>query len=264
MIILDIIKNKSMIINLAKSDFKKRFVGSYFGIFWMFIQPLATILVYTLIFQVGFRASTPIEGIPYVLWLIPGIIPWFYFQEAILQGTGCLYEYNFLVKKVVFNVSMLPVVKLVSVCMSHICFVLIMLIVFIVAKVQLHLQAISILYFSFATSVLSLGIIFLTSSINVFFKDMSQIVAILMQFGMWMAPIMYDENLFVDRAPIVCKLLKINPFYYIVKGYRYAMVGESFNNFAMLSIYFWIVTVLIFIIGYKIFRNLKNHFSDVL
>lgn len=264
MIIVDIIKNFPMVFNLAKSDFKKRFVGSYFGILWMFVQPLATILVYTLIFQVGFKATPPIVGIPYVLWLIPGIIPWFYFQDAVLQGTGCLYEYNFLVKKVVFNVSMLPVVKLISVLLSHICFVIIMFIVFLIAKVQINISAIYIIYFSFATTVLSLGVIYLTSSINVFFKDMAQIVGIFMQFGIWMAPIMYDESLFIDRAPLVCKLLKLNPFYYIVKGYRFAMVGESFPSFMKLTIYFWVVTLIIFMIGYKIFSNLKNHFSDVL
>ena len=90
----ELIKNKSMIFSLAKSDFRKRFVGSYFGIVWMFVQPLATVLVYTLIFQVGFRATPPVKDIPYVLWLLPGIIPWFYFQESLLQGTGVLYEYN--------------------------------------------------------------------------------------------------------------------------------------------------------------------------
>ena len=126
----EILKNRSIIINLSKSDFKKRFVGSYFGIIWMFIQPLATVLVYTLIFQVGFRATPPVKDVPYVLWLLPGIIPWFYFQDAMIQGTNVLYEYNFLVKKVVFNVSMLPIVKLISVLFSHIFFVIIMFIVF--------------------------------------------------------------------------------------------------------------------------------------
>ena len=109
----DIIKYSNLTISLAKSDFKKRFVGSYFGIIWMFVQPLATVLVYTLIFQVGFRATPPVKDIPYVLWLIPGIIPWFYFQDSVIQGTNVLYEYNFLVKKLVFDVSMLPVVKII-------------------------------------------------------------------------------------------------------------------------------------------------------
>lgn len=264
MILIDIIKNQAMIFDLAKSDFKKRFVGSYFGIVWMFVQPLATILVYTLIFQVGFKATPPIEGIPYVLWLIPGIIPWFYFQDSLLQGTGVLYEYNFLVKKVVFNVAMLPCVKLMSVLFSHICFVLIMFAVFIIARVPITITSLLIIYYSFAVSVLALGIIYFTSSVNVFFKDMSQIVAILMQFGIWMAPIMYDENLFINRAPLVCKFLKLNPFYYIVKGYRYALIGEEFPDFLKLTLYFWVVTIIVFTIGSKVFTNLKKHFSDAL
>ncbi len=262
--LIDLIKNKNMVLSLAKSDFKKRFVGSYFGIIWMFVQPLATILVYTLIFQVGFKSVPPVPGIPYVLWLIPGIIPWFYFQDAVIQGTGVLYEYNFLVKKVVFNVAMLPAVKLVSVFFSHICFVIIMFIVFLVARVPITINVLYIIYFSFALSVLSLGIIYFTSSINVFFKDMAQIVGILMQFGIWMAPIMYDESLFANRAPLVCKLLELNPIYYVVKGYRFAMIGAEFTDIKELTIYFWIVTIIIFVFSSRVFNKLKIHFSDVL
>lgn len=262
--ILELIKNWRMILSLAKSDFKKRFVGSYFGILWMFIQPLATVMVYTLIFQVGFKSVPPVPGVPYVLWLIPGIIPWFYFQDSLLQGTGVLYEYNFLVKKVVFNVAMLPAVKLVSVLLSHICFIVIMFVVFIVARVPINIKCLMIIYFSFALSILSLGIIYFTSAINVFFKDMAQIVGILMQFGIWMAPIMYDESLFLNRAPIVCKLIKLNPIYYVVKGYRFAMINDTFPDIKFLTIYFWIVTIIIFALGSKVFNKFKIHFSDVL
>lgn len=264
MLIKEVIKNKSMIFNLAKDDFKKRFVGSYFGLVWMFVQPLATILVYTLIFQVGFKSTPPVANIPYVLWLIPGIIPWFYFQDALIQGTGCLYEYQYLVKKVVFNVAMLPIIKIVSILFSHICFIVIMFVVVIISHTAITYKAFAIIYFSFATTILALGITYFTSSINVFFKDMAQIVSILLQFGMWMAPIMYDDSLFIERAPIVCTLLKFNPFYYIVKGYRWAIIGDTFNDFTRLSIYFWFVTFIIFIIGYNMFNKLKIHFSDVL
>ena len=260
----NILKNLKIVLNLAFSDFRRRFVGSYFGIIWMFVQPLATVLVYTLIFQVGFKSVPPVPGVSYVIWLIPGIIPWFYFQDAVIQGTQVLYEYNYLVKKIVFNVSMLPVVKLVSVFLSHICFVVIMFIVFVIARVPIGFKSFLVLYFSFALSVFSLGIIYLTSSINVFFKDMGQIVSILMQFGMWMAPIMYDESLFINRAPILCKLIKLNPIYYVVKGYRFCMINDKFYDFFKLSLYFWIVTLLIFVFGYKVFNKLKYHFSDVL
>lgn len=260
----NIVKNFKIVLNLALSDFKKRFVGSYFGIIWMFIQPLATVLVYTLIFQVGFKSVPPVPGVSYVIWLIPGIIPWFYFQDSILQGTQVLYEYNYLVKKIVFNIEMLPLVKLISVFLSHICFVIIMFIVFIIAKVPITFKSLLVIYFSFSLSVLSLGIIYFTSAINVFFKDMGQIVAILMQFGMWMAPIMYDESLFMNKAPILTKLLKLNPIYYIVKGYRFCMINDNFNDIIPISIYYFIVTIIIFFIGYRVFNKLKLHFSDVL
>ena len=260
----NIVKNCKIVLNLAISDFKKRFVGSYFGIIWMFVQPLATILVYTLIFQVGFKSVPPVPGVSYVIWLIPGIIPWFYFQDSILQGTQVLYEYNYLVKKIVFNTILLPVVKLVSVFLSHICFVVIMFIVFIIAKIPISFKSFLVIYFSFALSILSLGIVYITSSVNVFFKDMGQIVSILMQFGMWMAPIMYDESLFINRAPILIKLIKFNPIYYIVKGYRFCMINDTFDDFFIISIYYWAITLIIFFIGYRIFDKLKIHFSDVL
>ena len=93
---------------------------------------------------------------------------------------------------------------------------------------------------------------------------MSQIVAILLQFGIWMCPIMYDERLFEGRALFVLKLLKFNPIYYIVKGYRNCLLGESFTSFNSLTIYYWIVALVIFILGYKLFDKLKEDFSDVL
>lgn len=260
----DIFKYNSIVFSLAKSDFKKRFVGSYFGIVWMFVQPLATVLVYTLIFQVGFRATPPVAGIPYVLWLIPGIIPWFYFQDTVIQGTNVLYEYNFLVKKVVFDVSMLPIVKLVSSFFAHMFFVIIMFAIFLIVGVPFTFKSFLVIYFSFSLSIFSLAIIYITSAINVFFKDMSQIVTILLQFGIWMAPIMYDESLFAGRSLFVYKLLKLNPIYYIIKGYRYSMIGDIFPDIMILTIYFWVFTIILFAIGKHSFNKLKPHFSDVL
>lgn len=253
-----------ILLNLAKSDFNKKFAGSYFGILWMFLQPLATIAVYTLIFQVGFRSTPPIPGVPYVIWLIPGIVPWFYFQEAIILITNVFSEYSFLVKKMVFKVNMLPLIKLLSSLLVHFCFIIIMIIFFILFRQPLYINIIMIFYYSFALSVFILGIGFLTSSINVFFKDMNNIVAICLQFGIWFAPIMYDESIFESRARIVTTIIKFNPIYYIVTGYRNAMLHDGFIIDPILTIYYWTVTIIILIIGYRIFNNLKQHFSDVL
>ena len=95
--------------------------------------------------------------------------------------------------------------------------------------------------------------------------DPTQIVGILLQFGIWMCPIMYDEKLFFSKAPWVSLVLKLNPFYYIVAGYRDSMItGSPFWMRPKLGIYFWGLTIVIFFAGLRFFGKLRPHFSDVL
>ena len=254
-----------MIFDLAKADFKKRFAGSYFGVAWMFIQPIVTVLIYFCIFQLGFKSSPPVPGIPYVVWLVPGIVPWFYFAEALNAGTNCLQEYHYLVKKVVFNVEMLPVIKLISCLMVHGIFVIIMIVLFLCFGRWPLLTWLQIVYYSFAMSVLILGMSYITSAVNVFFRDMAQIVNIALQFGMWLTPIMWDPNMFSDRPAWIDVVLKINPVYYITTGFRDSMItGDWFWERPGLSLYFWGITLLIFFLGIRLFRKMRPHFSDVL
>ena len=261
----DIYTKRQFIFDLAKADFRKRCVGSYFGVTWMFVQPIVTVIIYFAIFQLGFKSVPPVPGTPYVLWLIPGIVPWFFFNEAMSGGTSCLGEYNYLVKKVVFNVQILPVIKLVSHLMVHAIFVIIMISVFL-AYGRLPMPTwIQVLYYSFALSVYILALTFITSAVNVFFKDMTQIVNISLQFGMWLTPIMWDPELFGANNVWLERFLKINPIYYIVTGYRDSFLqGNWFFERPGLSLYFWLVSLILFVVGLKVFNNLRPHFSDVL
>ena len=262
----EIVRKRKLIWNLAKADFRKRFVGSYFGIVWMLVQPIVTVLIYFFIFQVGFKSVPPVPGVPYVLWLIPGIVPWFFYSEALNCVTGCLQEYSYLVKKVVFQVEILPIIKLISCMLVHAFFAGIMLAVFLCYGRLPMATWIQILYYSFAAAMLALAFGYLTCAVNVFFKDMAQIVSICLQFGMWLTPIMYSEQLFLDKgltmAPMI---LKLNPFYYIAAGYRDSMLtGDWFFMRPTLTVYFWAVTLITMLVGLKVFKRLRPHFSDVL
>lgn len=261
----EIVTRRKLIWDLAKADFKKRFVGSYFGMVWMFVQPLVTVLIYFFIFQLGFKSVPPVPGVPYVLWLVPGIVPWFFYSEALNCITGCLQEYSYLVKKVVFQVEILPVIKLISCLLVHGFFLLIMLIMALCFGKLPMATWIQILYYSFAASMLALAFGYLTSAIHVFFKDMAQIVSICLQFGMWLSPIMYQETMFSADYPWIVTVLKLNPFYYIVAGYRDSILtGNWFWERPTLTVYFWVVTLVIGFVGLKVFKRLRPHFSDVL
>lgn len=257
---------RKMILDLAKADFKKRFVGSYFGVVWMLIQPLVTIAIYAFIFgPYGFKSSPPVPNVSYTLWLIPGIVPWFFFSEVMNMNTGILQEYHYLVKKVVFPIELLPVIKLLSCTLVHGFFLLVMFLFYLFSGKMPRLSWLQVFYYSFAAAMFGLGLSYFTSAISVFFKDMQQIVAIVLQFGIWMVPIMYDELLFTNKAPWLKIFFKINPFYYIVAGYRDSMItGNYFFERPGLTLYFWLVTLFLLFVGLRFFRKLRPHFSDVL
>lgn len=98
-----------------------------------------------------------------------------------------------------------------------------------------------------------------------FFRDMAQIVGILMQFGMWLTPIMWAPEMFPNHSKWLEQVLKINPVYYIVNGYRDSLLTNNlFWQRPLNTIYFWAVTVLLLIANLRIYMKLRPHFSDVL
>ncbi|MBR1852169.1 MAG: ABC transporter permease, partial [Lachnospiraceae bacterium] len=107
-------QSRHLIWKLAKNDFKKRYAGSYLGAFWAMLQPVVTVGMYYVVFDVimGGNASRTSAQVPFVLFLTAGLVPWFYFSEALNNGTNALREYNYLVKKVVFKISILPIIKI--------------------------------------------------------------------------------------------------------------------------------------------------------
>ena len=91
-----------MLISLAKNDFRAKYAGSALGMIWGFVTPIVTIMIYWFVFQIAFQ-NGPVNGVPYVLWLVSGIVPWFFISEGWGGATGVLLDYSYLVKKVVFK-----------------------------------------------------------------------------------------------------------------------------------------------------------------
>ena len=261
---VELFQSRHLIWKLAKNDFKKRYAGSYLGAVWAMVQPVVTVVMYYIVFDVIMDSSRQMasETVPYVLFLTAGLVPWFYFTESLQNGTNALMEYNYLVKKVVFKISVLPIIKIIAASFIHIFFVLVLMVIAACYGYYPRVYTIQILYYSFCLFVFVLGLCYTTCSVMVFFKDIGQIINILLQIGMWATPILWDVN---GMAPEVQMLIKINPLVYIVNGYRSAVFEETwfFEDFYS-TVYFWIITVVIFGFGAIVFKRLKVHFSDVL
>lgn len=254
--------NKRLIWSLAKNDFKTKYAGSYLGIIWAFIQPIVTILLYWFVFQFGLRAGDPLKDVPFILWFMAGLIPWFFFSDSFLNATNCMMEYSYLVKKVVFKISILPVVKTISTFFVHLVFIFFLFIVAMAYGFMPSVYTIQLIYYLICIFCLALGMSYASCAIVVFFKDLGQIINILLQIGMWMTPIMWNATMVSQRFQWV---LKLNPIYYITEGYRDTFINKVFFfEKTGQTMYFWIVVLLIFIAGTTIFKKLRPHFADVL
>lgn len=256
-----IFQNKVLLLSLTKNDLKQRYFGNILGVAWAFIQPTATVLIFWFVFQVGFKAQ-PVDNFPFILWLVAGMFPWFFFAEGLSNGTNSIMANNFLVKKVVFRVSLLPIVSLLSALIIHTFFIFFMFAMFIYYGYAPELHWLQIIYYLFATSILLLGLSWITSSVVVFFKDLGQFISMIIQFGFWLTPIFWSMKMVPENYHW---LIKLNPMVYIIEGYRNSLIYHKwFWEDINMTIYFWATTFVLFGLGALTFRKLRPHFADVL
>lgn len=258
---LDLWRSRQLIMQLVARDFKSRYLGSYLGLIWAFIHPMVTIFVFWFVFQVGFK-SKPVGDYPFVLWLMTGFIPWFFFSDALTSASNSIVEYNYLVKKVSFRVSMLPIVKIISALIIHLFFIGVILISFGLYRYMPDIYDLQVLYYLAATLFFLLGLGWLTSSLTVFLKDINQIIAVLLQLGFWMTPIFWDLKILPMKYHFY---MKLNPVFYLTEGYRDTFIHKVwFWEHPLSMLYFWTFSLLLLVGGALLFRGLKPHFADVL
>lgn len=252
---------RHLIRDLTRNDLKTRFAGSHLGIAWAFVMPVIMILIFWLVFENGFK-TPPVTDYPFVLWLSAGIIPWFFFQDCVLTATNSILDYSYLVKKVVFRVSILPIVKILAALVVHLFFILLLIAINALYGYYPTLYILQIGYYLFAMIMLLLGISWITSAAVIFFRDMGPFVATVLQFLFWGTPIFWTIKIIPEKYQL---LFRINPVFYLIQGYRDCFINKVwFWERWELSLGYWCITIFIFIFGAIFFMKLKPHFADVI
>jgi lipopolysaccharide transport system permease protein/teichoic acid transport system permease protein len=257
----DLFKSRRLIWELTKKDFKTRYLGTYLGLLWAFVQPTVTILIFWFVFQVGFKA-TPIDNFPFILWIVTGMIPWFFIADSIPSATQSILDNSFLVNKVVFRTSILPIVKISSALIIHLFFIAMTFLLFILLGYLPDMYGLQLIYYLFSLIIFVLGISWITSSLVVFLRDVGYVIGMFLQFGFWITPIFWSLKIVPEQYQAV---IKLNPLFYIIEGYRDSLIYKTwFWEHQGQTMYFWMTTIIIFVSGAVIFRKLRPHFADVL
>ncbi len=261
--IREIYEMRYLIYELVKRDFKSRYMGSMLGLFWAILQPLLMNAIMWFVFTFGLKVGRGPMGVPFICYLFTGMLAWSYFSDSFTGSTNVITEYSFLVKKINFRLSILPIVKLLSSGIIEVIFFIIVIFILAVNGIYPSLWWLQIIYYLAAMMLLSLGLSWITSAMNVFVKDVGYVVSILLQFGFWMTPIFWDVNVLPAKWHI---FVKLNPMAYIVNGFResFLMQKPFWHGDLFSIIWFWGVTITALLAGIIVFKRLRPHFADVI
>ena len=260
--ILYLFRSKALLFVLIKNNFKKQYLGSYLGLASAYIQPFMFMLVIWTVFEFGFRTGPTATQVPFALWLLAGMVPWFFISDTISSGVDAVVGNAFLVRKVAFRVSILPLVSIGTSFLVHQGLVLFLIIALLLNGYWPTMYWLQLPFFMILAIMLSIGLTWLTSAIRVFVNDVTSVIGVLMQIGFWATPIFWPIDLVHEKYHY---LIKLNPAYYIIDGYRDSFIGNTwFWEKPSWTIYYLGGTSLLLIIGALAFKRLRPHFADVL
>lgn len=233
-----ILKRWSMILRFSANDFKARYTGSAIGALWAITEPLATVMIYWFVYTIAVGGI--VDDVPYYLWLSVGIAPWFFVSDGIRAVTSSYRDYAFLLKKTPIDRGILPTARMLSAFISHIIFLVIVIVLCIVEKkLELNLAALTLIALMSMFFVWSLGNI--TAVLCAKHRDVANVVSVVLNAGFWLTPVFWNVS-GLDGA--LHKLLMLNPAAIVVEGYRDAILYG--NALSIKEILYMIVILAVF------------------
>lgn len=255
----DIYNYRELLKSNIKKDIRGKYKGSFLGILWSFLNPLLQVLVYYIVFPYLMRGAS----IPnYIVYLVTGIIPWTFFSTVITSGTKAIIMNEGIVKKVYFPREILVISQVISGLINFFISCIIVLFFCLVFKVGISIHIIIVPIIALIQSVLSLGITFILSSVEVYIQDLEYIVTFIINMLFYGTPILYSLDQF-SNAGILGTLIQLNPLTTIMQAYRDCFLYHQWPNFNALFIVF-AFSMIVLIIGFSIFKKLEKGFAEQL
>ena len=256
---------RKFVFSMVGREFRGRYFGSLLGVFWAVLTPLATILIYLVIFAAVLGAKLPggrgDDTLSYGIFLCTGILSWTYFLETVSKCQTIFLEYANLLKKMSFPRITLPVIVLLSATLN---FVLISAVFIVILLILGRFPGPAILGFLPLLLIqqgLAIGLGILLGTLHVFFRDIGQVWTVVMNLWFWVTPIVYDME--IVRSDIAQRLIGFNPLASLFLGYQRIVVHGRWPAWNELG-YPITTAVLLLVLGLFTFRRLSPEMVDEL
>jgi len=248
---------------LARRELSDRYVGQLFGLFWTFVHPLMVMLVYVFIFnfvfvsKVGGTMEMPLDITAYIL---AGIIPWITFSDAMGKASTSILNNANLVKQVIFPVEVLPVKGVLATLFTELVFLGLITIYTLITFHSLWITYLLLPVLLFFQALAMVGVSYILSAMGVYIRDTKDFVQVFLTLGMWFVPILYLP----EAIPQVIRpIIYANPFTYMIFCFQDILYFGRIEHPSAWVI-FPLLSVLVFLFGYRLFRKLKTMFGNVL
>ena len=262
-IIKEHIEWRSQIFKLAKSDLIKTYSGAALGWAWAIIKPAVTIFVYWFAFSTGLRNKAGIQGFPFFLWLIAGIISWFYISEMITQGCSAMRKYRHLVTKMKFPISTIPTFFSISHLTVHLILLVGVMIIYGFAGHMPTIYYLQLPWYLLTMFLFCTGWCMFSSMLGAISKDFVNLIRAFSTALFWLSGIMFDiTSINLKWAQLIFKL---NPITYTVEGYRNCFVHQRwFWEQPKLMVAYLFELVIMWIMALWSYNKLRKEIPDVL
>ncbi len=253
---------RGLIRSFVVRDLRARYVGSFMGFFWSIVHPIVLIVSYTFVFQYVFKIRPlPDTGTTsFPVFLFCGILPWLFFQDCVQRSSTVIVDNTNLVTKTLFPTEILPLTVLLAGIVNHLIGIGILIVMLLFTLHEVGPLVLMVPFYLLCLSLFTLGVSWMVSSFNVFVRDVSQVLGVLLIFWFWFTPIFYVP----DMAPAPLQTaLAWNPMSHIVAAYRDCLLKMEMPDLQLLAILF-ASSFGVFVIGGVLFRMTKRGFADVL
>jgi lipopolysaccharide transport system permease protein len=251
---------RELLFSLTKKELKVKYRGSVLGFFWSLLNPILTMLVYTFVFSIVLRGG--IEQ--FAVFLICALLPFNFLSNSVNYGAGCIISNGNLVNKIYFPREIIPLSIVLSNLVNFFFELAALFIVLGVMGYRFYIYLYLLPVLIFIQFFLVVGMTFLVSALNVFFRDLQHLITIIMMVWFFGTPIIYPLSMVPEKFQI---FLKINPMtiyadyyrniFYYVKYQESAGFPSTLDTLMALGI-----TILIFFIGYFVFKRLEPRFAE--
>ena len=238
----------------VQKEIRGKYKGSFLGVLWSFLNPLLMVLVYALVFPYIMRTNVD----NYLVYLITGVIPWNFFTTCITTGCNCVWINGGIIKKVYFPREILPISVVAAGLINFLISCVIILLFVLFGGIGFSIQLLWLPLIAIIQSALSLGLLFILSAINVYVRDIEYLVGFLLNLLFYATPILYTADMFPESIRWV---LYLNPMTTIIESYRNIFYYQQSPALTSLMIVF-MVSFIILIIGYLIFKKLERGFAE--